>query len=100
MTCVILIFIERRSRSFRRSEEAFGDKPASDLYLQTALLQPTCTRASSDALASSAMAPPETLWLSPTSLAKVDNDNYRAFFIDKAHLPHPENQSGPKRPRR
>lgn len=43
------------------------------------------------------MALPETLWLSPTSLAKVDNDNYRAFVIDKAHLPHPENQSGSKR---
>ena len=43
------------------------------------------------------MAPPETLRLSPASLAKVDNDNYRAFIIDKAHLPHPENQSGSKR---
>ena len=43
------------------------------------------------------MALPETLWLSPTSLAKVDNDNFRAFVIDKAHLPHPENQSGSKR---
>ena len=43
------------------------------------------------------MALPETLWLSPTSLAKLDNDNYRAFVIDKAHLPHPENQSGSKR---
>ena len=43
------------------------------------------------------MALPETLWLSPTSLAKVDNGNYRAFVIDKAHLPHPENQSGSKR---
>ena len=43
------------------------------------------------------LALPETLWLSPTSLAKVDNDNFRAFVIDKAHLPHPENQSGSKR---
>ena len=61
------------------------------------MLQLTGPRAYSDALASSAMALPETLWLSPTSLAKVDNDNYRAFVIDKAHLPHPENQSGSKR---
>ena len=43
------------------------------------------------------MARPETLWLSPASLAKVDDDNYRAFIIDKAHLPFPENQSGSKR---
>ena len=42
------------------------------------------------------MAFPETLWLSPTSLAKVDDGNYRAFVIDKAQLPHPENQSGSK----
>ena len=44
------------------------------------------------------MARPENLWLSPASLAKVDDDNYRAFIIDKAHLPFPENQSGSKRP--
>ena len=43
------------------------------------------------------MARPENLWLSPASLAKVDGDNYRAFIIDKAHLPFPENQSGSKR---
>ena len=43
------------------------------------------------------MARPENLWLSPASLAKVDDDNYRAFIIDKAHLPFPENQSGSKR---
>ena len=43
------------------------------------------------------MARPESLWLSPASLAKVDDDNYRAFIIDKAHLPFPENQSGSKR---
>ena len=65
---------------------------------KTALLQLTGPRAYSDAPASSAMALPETLWLSPTSLAKVDNDLYRAFVIDKVHLPHPENQSGSKRP--
>ena len=44
----------------------------------------TFPRASSDALASLPMARPETLRLSPASLAKVDNDNYRAFVIDKA----------------
>ena len=43
------------------------------------------------------MARPENLWLSPASLAKVDDDNYRAFIIDKAYLPFPENQSGSKR---
>ena len=43
------------------------------------------------------MARPRNLWLSPASLAKVDDDNYRAFIIDKAHLPSPENQSGSKR---
>ena len=43
------------------------------------------------------MALPETLWLPPTSLAKVDDTNYRAFVIEKVQLPHPENQSGSKR---
>ena len=52
-----------------------------------------------DAPAPSVMARPENLWLSPASLAKVDDDNYRAFIIDKAHLPFPENQSGSKRAR-
>ena len=64
---------------------------------KTALLHPTCPRAFSDAPASLAMASPKTLWLSSTSLAKVDNDNYRAFVVYKAQLPHPENQSGSKR---
>ena len=43
------------------------------------------------------MALPETPWLPPTSLAKVDDTNYRAFVIEKVQLPHPENQSGSKR---
>ena len=46
-------------------------------------VSPSCF---SGARASSAMAFPETLWLSPTSLAKVDNDNYRAFVIEKLVL--------------
>ena len=43
------------------------------------------------------MALPETLWLPSTALGKVDGENYRAFVIEKAHLPVPENQSGSKR---
>ena len=43
------------------------------------------------------MALPKSLWLPPTALDKVDDENYRALVIDKAHLPAPENQSGPKR---
>ena len=43
------------------------------------------------------MALPKSLWLPPTALDKVDDENYRALVIDKAHLPAPENQSGSKR---
>ena len=43
------------------------------------------------------MALPETLWLSSTTLGKVDDEQYRALVIDKAQLPHHENQSGSKR---
>ena len=43
------------------------------------------------------MALPETLWLSSTALGKVDDEHYRALVIEKAQLPHPENQSGSKR---
>ena len=43
------------------------------------------------------MALPKSLWLPPTALGKVDDENYRALVIDKAHLPAPENQSGSKR---
>ena len=39
----------------------------------------------------------ETLWLSSTTLDKVDDEHYRALVIDKAQLPRPDNQSGPKR---
>ena len=39
----------------------------------------------------------ETLWLSSTTLDKVDDEHYRVLVIDTAQLPHPENQSGPKR---
>ena len=64
---------------------------------QTVLLHPTCPRALSDAPTSTAMALPKSLWLPPTALDKVDDENYRALVIDKAHLPAPENQSGSKR---
>ena len=43
------------------------------------------------------MALPETLLLPASALDKVDDDNYRALLIDKAQLPHPENQNGSKR---
>ena len=45
------------------------------------------------------MALPKALWLPPTALGKVDDDDehYRALVIEKAHLPAPENQSGSKR---
>ena len=43
------------------------------------------------------MAFPESLWLSATSLERVDDDNRRAFVIEKAKHPHPEDQLGSKR---
>ena len=43
------------------------------------------------------MALPKSPWLPPTALDKVDDEHYRALVIEKAHLPAPENQSGPKR---
>ena len=62
--------------------------------------EPTPPRAFSDARASyghGLSASPEARWLSPESLAKAGNGNYRAFIIDKAQLPHPENLIGSKR---
>ena len=43
------------------------------------------------------MAFPDTLLLPASALAKVDDENYRALVIDKAQLPHPDNQNGSKR---
>ena len=43
------------------------------------------------------MALPKTLWLSSTTLSKADDEHYRALVIEKAQLPHHENQSGSKK---
>ena len=43
------------------------------------------------------MALPDTLWLPSIALDKVDDENYRVLVVEKAQLPHPENQSGSKR---